>query len=155
MVYIQEGSYDMFDKVVLTNGSFDFFHYGHLKLLQAARELGNSLTVLVDTDAWLEEQKGNRHFVGENERVQMLLGLRCVDVVGFIRSEENFLKQVQSIKPAIYVKGGEYTRDTLKPDGVAKLLDELGTEIVFLPMTDTKTRIAIGLAKSFRELFIG
>jgi len=79
-------------KVVLTNGSWDFFHYGHFKLLQAARELGDSLTVLVDTDTWLEEQKRNRHFVDEVERVDMVMGLRCVDVVGLISGNDNFLE---------------------------------------------------------------
>ena len=142
-------------KVVLTNGSFDFFHYGHAKLLQFARELGDSLIVLVDTDKWLEEQKGNRHFVDESERVDMVVGSRWVDVVGLIHGNDNFMKQVRDLHPAVYVKGDEYTRETLNPAGITELLDEMGTEIVFAPMTETKTRVAISLAKSFRELFVG
>jgi len=142
-------------KKVLTNGSFDFFHYGHLKLLQGARELGDSLMVLIDTDERLDEIKPGRRLLDEQERVDFLLALRCVDAVGFLRSEANFLKQLWDYRPDVYVKGDEYDRSTLRPLGVNRLLDAMGTEVVFLPMQETKARTIIGLSRTFKELFIG
>jgi len=138
---------------VLTNGSFDFFHYGHLCLLNEARELGDSLTVLVDTDERIDAIKSGRRITCLQERVDFLMALRCVDAVGFIHSDANFMKQLWDMKPTVYVKGGEYDRGTLKPLGVNKLLDAMGTEVVFLPMVETRTRQIIGLARSFKEVF--
>ena len=142
-------------KTVVAAGSYDFFHYGHLKLLQQARELGDRLIVLVDTDEWLDKQKGKRHIVPLNERTQMLLALRCVDTVGFVESGEHLLKQLKAMNPAYYVKGGEYDLGSLKPFGIVQLLKKMDTKIEFIPMVKTDTRVAIGLVKTFKELFVG
>jgi len=117
--------------------------------------LGDSLMVLIDTDERLDEIKPGRRLVDIQERIDMLMALRCVDVVGFIKNDDQFLKQVWDIQPSVYVKGGEYDRSTLRPDGINKLLDIMGTEVVFLPMQETVTRTIIGLSRTFKELFIG
>lgn len=145
----------MNQRVVVTNGCFDFFHYGHLTLLKEARELGDSLTVLIDTDERMDDIKPGRRITCLQERIDMLMALRCVDVVGFIRDDQNLLKQIRDMEPAYYVKGGEYDLGSLRPYGIVRTLNEIGTEIKFLPMIETDTRMAIGLIKTFKELFTG
>lgn len=66
---------------VVTFGTFDVFHVGHLRLLERARNLGNRLVVGVSTDALNESKKGRAPVFPEHERMRLLAALRCVDEV--------------------------------------------------------------------------
>ena len=66
---------------VVTFGSFDVFHFGHLRLLERARSLGGSLAVGVSTDALNIRKKGRAPVFSETERCAIVPALRCVDVV--------------------------------------------------------------------------
>lgn len=66
---------------VLTFGTFDVFHVGHLRLLQRARALGDVLIVGVSSDALNERKKGRPPVFPEAERMQLIAALRCVDEV--------------------------------------------------------------------------
>jgi len=69
-------------EVVLTSGSFDLIHLGHVKYLAKAKELGDVLVVGVDSDAKIKRRKGeDRPMVPEQERLEMLAHQRPVDVV--------------------------------------------------------------------------
>jgi glycerol-3-phosphate cytidylyltransferase len=68
---------------VLTFGTFDVFHLGHLRLLQRARALGDRLVVGVSTDALNLEKKGRLPVFGQYERREVVAALRCVDDVFF------------------------------------------------------------------------
>jgi rfaE bifunctional protein nucleotidyltransferase chain/domain len=69
-------------QVVLTNGCFDLLHVGHLRYLQAARELGDLLVVGVDSDESVRQLKGApRPYRPEAERAELVAGLECVDYV--------------------------------------------------------------------------
>ena len=122
--------------VVTTNGCFDLLHVGHLRYLQAARELGNTLVVLLNTDASVHGLKGTpskgppRPIVSQDERAELLAGLGCVDYVLLFDTPtpEPLLKE---IRPDIHVKGGQYTVETL-PE--APMLQEMGTAIRFIDM---------------------
>jgi glycerol-3-phosphate cytidylyltransferase len=73
---------------VLTFGTFDVFHVGHLRLLERARALGDVLVVGVSTDALNIAKKGRPPVFPEAERVALLAALRCVDEVFLEQSLE-------------------------------------------------------------------
>ncbi|WP_026338838.1 adenylyltransferase/cytidyltransferase family protein [Thioalkalivibrio sp. AKL7] len=77
-------------KTVITFGTFDVFHIGHLRLLERARGYGDRLVVGVSTDAFNESKKGRGPVFPENERMQLVAALKCVDEVF---SEESLEKK--------------------------------------------------------------
>ena len=99
--------------VVTTNGCFDVLHLGHLRYLQAARQLGDLLVVAVNNDNSVRELKGkNRPLVPEGERAEMLAGLECVSYV-VIFPELTPINLLAELKPSIHVKGGDYKLEQL------------------------------------------
>jgi rfaE bifunctional protein nucleotidyltransferase chain/domain len=95
-------------RLVFTNGVFDLMHVGHLRYLQEAREVGDALIVAVNSDASVRRLKGEkRPIVPQSQRAEMLDGLRCVDYVTIFDTDTP-VPLVAKIKPAIYVKGGDY-----------------------------------------------
>ena len=99
--------------VVTTNGCFDVLHLGHLRYLQAARQLGDLLVVAVNSDTSVRQLKGeNRPLVPEAERAEMLAGLECVDYV-VIFPELTPIDLLSELKPSIHVKGGDYKLEQL------------------------------------------
>jgi rfaE bifunctional protein nucleotidyltransferase chain/domain len=95
--------------VVTTNGCFDLMHVGHLRYLQAAKNLGDLLVVGVNSDNSVRELKGERRpLIPEDERAEMLAGLDCVDYV-VIFPELDPISLLSELKPDIHVKGGDYT----------------------------------------------
>lgn len=102
-------------RIVLTNGHFDLLHVGHLRYLQAARELGDVLVVGVNDDAGTTRRKGPRRpILPEEERAELLAALACVDYV-VVFSEPTAERLVWLLRPDLYVKGGDYalTEDDL------------------------------------------
>lgn len=119
-------------RLVATNGCFDLLHVGHVRYLQAARELGDALVVGVNGDASVRELKGPlRPLNPERDRAEVLAALACVDYVAIFPEVRatNFLEQAG---PAVYVKGGDYTQATLDPEERAAL-HKLGVAIEIIP----------------------
>ena len=115
-------------RLVATNGCFDLLHVGHIRYLQAARQLGDALVVGINGDASVRALKGeSRPLNGESDRAEVLAALECVDFVTVfpeLRATE-FLKRA---RPAIYVKGGDYKPETL--DSAERgALEEMQSEI--------------------------
>lgn len=99
--------------VVTTNGCFDVLHLGHLRYLQAARQLGDLLVVAINSDSSVRQLKGeNRPLVPEEERAEMLAGLGCVDYV-VVFPELTPISLLSELKPSIHVKGGDYKLEQL------------------------------------------
>ncbi len=119
-------------KLVITNGCFDLLHRGHASYLAAARECGDALLVLVNSDASVRALKGpTRPVVDEYSRAFLLASLRAVDAA-VIFDNSRCDRELAVLKPDVYVKAGDYTLETLNPDERA-VLQEAGTEIVFMP----------------------
>lgn len=94
-------------KIVFTNGCFDILHVGHLRYLQEAKKLGDIFIVAVNSDSSVKELKGpTRPINNENDRMEMLAGLQCVDYVTMF-TEKTAINVVNYFKPDIYVKGGD------------------------------------------------
>ncbi len=100
-------------KIVFTNGCFDILHVGHLRYLTEARALGDRLVVGLNSDSSVRLLKGKeRPIISEDERREMLLGLKPVDEV-IIFSEETPLNLIKEVKPDILVKGGDWSVDQI------------------------------------------
>jgi D-glycero-beta-D-manno-heptose 1-phosphate adenylyltransferase len=119
-------------KLVMTNGCFDLLHVGHVRYLQAARRLGDALAVGLNGDQSVRELKGTgRPINNEKDRAEVLAALECVDFVA-IFPETRATRLFEMTKPQVYVKGGDYTSDTLNTEEHA-VLRSAGAEIRFVP----------------------
>jgi rfaE bifunctional protein nucleotidyltransferase chain/domain len=119
-------------KLVLTNGCFDLLHAGHVRYLQAARALGDALVVAINGDDSVRVLKGEgRPLNNENNRAEVVAALECVDYA-VIFPETRATRLIEKVRPAIYVKGGDYTPASLHPEERAAL-EKIGAEIRILP----------------------
>src|SRR5438034_8490850 len=119
-------------KLVATNGCFDLLHVGHVRYLQAARALGDALAVGLNGDQSVRELKGiGRPVNNESDRAEVLAALECVDFVT-IFPEKRATRFIEAARPAIYVKGGDYSSDRRNAEEQV-LLREIGAEVGSLP----------------------
>ncbi|MBX0299968.1 adenylyltransferase/cytidyltransferase family protein [Cryobacterium sp. 1639] len=116
--------------VVATGGCFDLLHAGHARTLAAARRLGDCLIVCLNSDDSVRRLKGeNRPILAQQDRVDLLLALECVDAV-LVFDEDTPEKALESIRPDLWVKGGDYTGATL-PESA--LMQSWGGQSVTVP----------------------
>lgn len=116
--------------VVATGGCFDLLHTGHIRLLRQARELGDALVVLVNSDSSVRALKGaGRPVMRDVDRARVLTALACVDAVAIFDgpTPERLL---ESLRPDVWVKGGDYVATEL-PE--AEVVCRHGGEVVILP----------------------
>jgi D-glycero-beta-D-manno-heptose 1-phosphate adenylyltransferase len=119
-------------KLVATNGCFDLLHLGHVRYLRAARALGDLLAVGLNGDGSVRKLKGKgRPITAERDRAEILAALQCVDLVT-IFPEMRATQFIAASRPAIYVKGGDYSSETLNEEESA-LLKQIGAEIRIVP----------------------
>ena len=117
--------------IVATNGCFDILHVGHIRSLQKAKTLGDILVVGINSDSSVKKLKGkDRPINNEQARAEILAALSCVDIVS-IFNEHTAEKFLETVKPNIYVKGGEYDLDNL-PE--AKIVQKYGGKTITIPM---------------------
>src|SRR5207237_1152381 len=94
-----------------TNGCFDILHPGHVKVLTAARAACDRLIVGLNSDASVQRIKGEgRPVQDERARAEVLAALEAVDLV-VIFEQDTPIELIAQIKPAVLVKGGDYTRE--------------------------------------------
>jgi rfaE bifunctional protein nucleotidyltransferase chain/domain len=116
--------------VVFTNGIFDILHVGHVNFLRAAKSIGDSLFVGLNSDSSARILRGKeRPIIPEEERAHILSALECVDYV-VIFEEKTAENLIGTLKPDIYAKGGDYTIEDL-PE--ARVVDSYGGEVRILP----------------------
>jgi len=95
-------------RVVFANGCFDLLHPGHIRLLEAARAMGDALVVAINSDESVRALKGpGRPVIPQVERAETLASLECVDAV-VIFEELTPQKAVAALLPDILVKGGDW-----------------------------------------------
>lgn len=123
---------DSGQRLVATNGCFDILHVGHVRYLQSARALGDALLVGINSDASTRELKGSgRPINNENDRAEVVAALACVDLVT-IFPEVRATHFLELTQPTVYVKGGDYTLETLDPSE-KKVLERIRAEIRIIP----------------------
>jgi D-beta-D-heptose 7-phosphate kinase/D-beta-D-heptose 1-phosphate adenosyltransferase len=109
-------------RVVLTSGSFDLIHLGHVKYLGRAKDLGDVLAVGVDSDAKIRRRKGeDRPMVPEGERLEMLAHQRPVDLIFLKEDGEARWALIKAVRPDVLV----LTADHSYGEEELQALDEL------------------------------
>lgn len=95
--------------VALCNGAFDLLHVGHLRYLAGAKAIADVLIVAVNSDAAVRKQKGDgRPRIPENERLELVAALRCVDAA-FIFETPTVEPILRALLPTYHCKGTDYT----------------------------------------------
>jgi len=129
-------------KLVVTNGCFDILHLGHVTYLELARNLGDALLVGVNGDDATRQLKGaGRPVNSEADRAGVLAALASVDGV-CIFADKSAAKFLSAARPDIYVKGGDYTLDTLNQEE-RRVVESAGGKIVILPLVPGKSTTAL------------
>lgn len=114
-------------KKVITYGTFDLLHHGHIKLLKRARELGDHLTVAVSSDEF-NLGKGKVCAYPYEERAYIIEAIKYVDCVIPEMSWEQKVRDIQELDIDIFVIGDDWT-------GKFDFLKEY-CEVVYLPRTE-------------------
>ena len=114
-------------KKVITYGTFDLFHIGHLNLLKRAKELGDYLIVAVSSDEF-NEGKGKFCQISDTDRMQIVEAIRYVDEVILETCWEQKIKDVQAYDVDVFVMGDDWK-------GKFDFLQEY-CEVVYLPRTE-------------------
>ena len=139
-------------KLVFTNGCFDLLHVGHVRYLAAARALGDALLVAINGDESVSALKGEgRPLNGESDRAEVIAALASVDYV-VVFPEVRATALLEKVRPAIYVKGGDYTAESLHSEE-RSALESMGTEIRIVPFEPghSTSRLLEKMTKLARE----
>lgn len=119
-------------KFVLTNGCFDILHAGHVHVLTQASKLG-FVCVAVNSDSSIKSLKGpERPIINEDYRLMTVNALKPVSNV-FLFKTRRLDREIKLIKPDIYVKASDYTKDTIDPYE-KEALQKVGCELKFVPI---------------------
>jgi rfaE bifunctional protein nucleotidyltransferase chain/domain len=129
-------------KLVVTNGCFDILHLGHVTYLESARQLGDALLVGVNDDVATRQLKGaGRPVNSETDRAAVLAALASVDGV-CIFTDPTAVKFLAAARPDVYVKGGDYTLDTLNQEE-RRTVESAGGKIMIIPLVAGKSTTAL------------
>jgi len=113
-------------KRVITYGTFDMFHIGHLKLLQRLKKLGDELIVAVSTDEF-NRGKGKKVMIPYEQRAEIVANIKCVDMVIPESSWEQKIEDIKKYNIDIFAIGDDWK-------GKFDFLKEY-CEVVYLPRT--------------------
>jgi len=126
------------ERLVVTNGCFDLLHLGHVTYLEKARNLGDRLLVGVNADAAVGQLKGaGRPVNSESDRAAVLAALESVGGV-CIFVEKTATRFLGLARPDVYVKGGDYTLETLNQEE-RRAVEEAGGTIAIIPFVPGKS----------------
>jgi D-glycero-beta-D-manno-heptose 1-phosphate adenylyltransferase len=129
-------------RLVVTNGCFDILHVGHITYLESARQQGDLLLVGVNADGAVRELKGpNRPVNSESDRAVLVAALQSVDAVCVFR-EKTAARFLAAAQPDIYVKGGDYTLETLNQEE-RRIVEQGGGRILVLSLVPGKSTTAL------------
>lgn len=116
-------------KRVITYGTFDLLHYGHINLLKRAKEQGDYLIVALSTDEFNWNEKQKKCYFSYEKRKQLLEAIRYVDLVIPENSWEQKVPDVSLYQIDVFVMGDDWTG---KFDFIERKAD---AEVVYLPRT--------------------
>ena len=119
-------------KIVFTNGCFDLIHLGHIEILARSSDFGDKLIIGINSDLSIKKLKGkNRPIIEESSRIKQLSALEFVDAV-VLFDEDTPLKLIESIKPNVITKGGDYKAKNVIGNEV---VSQKNGEVVIIPLT--------------------
>jgi len=128
--------------LVVTNGCFDLLHPGHVTYLEQARNLGDALLVGLNGDDSVRQLKGEGRPVNEQtDRALVLAALESVSGV-CVFTERTASRFLSVVKPDIYVKGGDYTLETLNQEE-RSIVESAGGRVVVIPVVPGKSTTSL------------
>ncbi len=134
--------------LAVTNGVFDLLHRGHIQYLSEASQQADALLVAINSDSSVRQLKGpDRPIVNESDRAFMLASLECVSAVVVFDATKP-VEVFKAIHPNIYVKGGDYTEETLDREEHA-LLKAGGARFSFIKFVEGHSTTSV--IKKIRE----
>jgi len=99
--------------IVFGNGCFDLLHVGHIRYLQGARELGDTLIIALNGDRSVRNLKGpGRPVMPEMERAEILAALECVDYI-VVFNDATVDGLLNELRPDVHAKGTDYREETV------------------------------------------
>jgi len=117
-------------KVVFTNGCYDVLHPGHIRLLEAARSLGDVLILALNTDASVQRLKGpTRPLISEDQRAELASALEAVDAVTFF-DEDTPRDLIAAVLPDVLIKGADWAHFIAGREEV----EAAGGQVLALPL---------------------
>jgi glycerol-3-phosphate cytidylyltransferase len=132
--------------IVYTAGAFDLLHVGHVRIIQAAAALGDTLVVGVSTDELIHEYKGHAPAVPYEERRELVAALRGVDAV-IPQHTQDKIAIWERVGFHRWVVGDDWF-DADKYQTYRRQLQALGVECIFLPYTE-------GVSSTLRRRALG
>lgn len=120
-------------KTVYIPGCWDLLHLGHVRVLEAARQLGTFLVVGVAGDDAIKQDKGHLPIIPQEQRVYLVASLRCVDVAS-IYSDLSFIPHLCYFHPQILAVGEQWGKEK-RHKNAERWAAENNCEIVTLPYT--------------------
>src|SRR4051794_38682854 len=133
-------------RIVLTSGSFDLIHLGHVKYLARAKALGDVLVVGVDSDQKIRRRKGeDRPLVPEHERLEMLAHQRPVDLLYLKQDADEQWGLIKAVRPDVLV----VTEDHSYSDDELDALREFCGDIAVI-----ERQAAITTSERIRQLYM-
>jgi rfaE bifunctional protein nucleotidyltransferase chain/domain len=143
-------------RLVFTNGCFDLLHLGHIRYLEAARELGDILVVGINSDRSVRQIKGpQRPVMSQEERSEIVAALHCVDWVAVFDTPDP-LPLIRLLQPDVLVKGADWPRERIVG---AELVEASGGRVEQIPLVPEASSTSViqrvldryaGGAKDFR-----
>ena len=132
------------NSVILVGGCFDILHLGHITFLKKAKNLGEKLVVLLESDQNIQKNKGkNRPINNQENRAKILESLRMVDRViklPEMKTDQDYLKIIKKIKPTIIaVTKNDY--NLINKENQAKLVGAKLVEVTELIPHQSTSRI--------------
>ena len=112
---------------IITYGTFDLFHIGHLRLLKRVKELGNHLSVSISTDEF-NSVKGKKTLIPYQQRKEIVENIKCVDLVIPETCWEQKIEDIKKYEIDIFAMGNDW-------DGKFDFLKEY-CEVIYLPRTE-------------------
>ena len=129
-------------RLVVTNGCFDLLHLGHVTYLETARQQGDALLIGVNGDEAVRQLKGpDRPVNDQADRAAVLAALESVSGV-CIFAEATATRFLAAAQPDVYVKGGDYTLETLNQEE-RRTVERAGGRIVIIPFVPGKSTTAL------------
>lgn len=115
-------------KKVITYGTFDLLHYGHINLLRRAKTLGDYLIVGLSTDEFNNKEKNKECYFDYENRKLLLDAVKYVDLVIPEETWEQKVSDIQKYNIDVFVIGDDWK-------GKFDYLEDIGIEVVYLPRT--------------------
>ena len=115
-------------KKVITYGTFDLLHYGHINLLKRAKSLGDYLIVGLSTDEFNNKEKNKECYFDYENRKSLLDAVKYVDLVIPEETWEQKVSDIKKYNVDVFVIGDDW-------EGKFDYLEDIGIEVVYLPRT--------------------